>query len=274
MYTNNIMYKAGFIGCGNMGGTLAAVAAKSVGGANILTADHFASKLEALEQSCGCVPGTATQVAEQCRVIFLGVKPQVLDNAAAEIRPILNRRTDHFVVVSMAAGQSLMTVSSLLGDAPVIRIMPNTPAGVGEGVILYTPGVGVTSEDEELFLELMKHAGVCAKLEEEKIDMGCALTGCGPAFVCLLMEAMTDAGVRCGLPYELSKTFALQTFAGTAKLALETGREPAALRAAVCSPAGSTIEGVVALERCGARNAMMEAVEAAYRRTVELGKGK
>lgn len=268
------MYKAGFIGCGNMGGTLAAVAAKSVGGACILTADHNAPKLAALERDYGCVPGTAAQVAAESRVIFLGVKPQVMDKAAAEIRPILRGRTDHFVVVSMAAGLTSESVSSLLGDVPVIRIMPNTPAAVGEGVILYCAGVGVTSDDEELFLALMKPAGVCAKLAEEKIDMGCALTGCGPAFVCLLMEAMTDAGVRCGLPYALAKTFALQTFAGTAKLALETGKDPAALRAAVCSPAGSTIEGVAALEANGARNAMLEAVAAAYRRTVELGKGK
>jgi pyrroline-5-carboxylate reductase len=268
------MYKAGFIGCGNMGGTLASVAAKSVGGENILTADHNAPKLSALERDFGCVSATAEQVAEQCRLIFLGVKPQVMDSAAAEIRPILSKRTDHFAVVSMAAGLSSAAVSALLGDAPVIRMMPNTPAAVGEGVILYCTGVGVSSDDEELFLSLMKPAGVCAKLAEEKIDMGCALTGCGPAFVCLLMEAMTDAGVRCGLPHDLAQTFALQTFAGTAKLALETGRDPAQLRAAVCSPAGSTIEGVAALERCGARYAMLEAVEAAYRRTVELGKGK
>lgn len=266
------MYKAGFIGCGNMGGTLASVAARSVGGTSILTADHNAPKLAALEQEYGCVSGTAAQVASESRLIFLGVKPQVMDKAAAEIRPILTRRTDHFVVVSMAAGLSSQSVSALLGDAPVIRIMPNTPAAVGEGVILYCCGVGVSSDDEELFLSLMKPAGVCAKLPEEKIDMGSALTGCGPAFVCLLMEAMTDAGVRCGLPYPLARTFALQTFAGTAKLALETGREPAQLRAAVCSPAGSTIEGVAALERNGARNAMLEAVEAAYRRTVELGR--
>lgn len=265
------MYKAGFIGCGNMGGTLAAVAARSVGGEAVLTADHNAHKVEALHRDWGCVIGTAAQAATECRLLFLGVKPQVMERTCEALRPVLMKRKDHFVVVSMAAGMSAAAVSTLLGDAPVIRIMPNTPAAVGEGVILYCPGLGVSSDDEELFLALMKPAGVCAKLPEEKIDMGSALTGCGPAFVCLLVEAMTDAGVRCGLPHDLAQSFALQTFAGTAKLAIETKRDPAQLRAAVCSPAGSTIEGVAALEANGARFAMLEAVQAAYRRTVELG---
>ena len=146
------------------------------------------------------------------------------------------------------------------------------PGTAGAGVILYCLGPGVTEADEAAFLALMAAAGVCVKLEEGKIDAGCALTGCGPAFVCLMMEAMTDAGVRCGLPRDKALLFALKTFEGTAKLALETEKDPAMLRAAVCSPAGSTIEGVAALEACGARNAVLEAVAAAYKRTVELGK--
>lgn len=265
------MYRAGFIGCGSMGGTLAAVAAKSAGGESILIADHNAEKLAALEASCGCVPGTAGEVAASCGLIFLGVKPQVMRRAADEIRDILAARNDPFVVVSMAAGLPVQAVSDMLGGVPVLRIMPNTPAAIGEGVILYCPGPGVTDADEEMFLELMRPAGLCVKLEESKIDMGSAVTGCGPAFVCLLMEAMIDAGVRLGLPRDKAKAFALQTFAGTAKLALETDREPSELRAAVCSPAGSTIEGVAALEEHGARHAMLAAVAAAYRRTVELG---
>lgn len=261
--------KAGFIGCGNMGGTLAAVAGKS--GAEVLTADHNPAKLEALAAQ-GCVTSDAATIAAECGMIFLGVKPQVMRKAAAEIRDILAARDGHFVVVSMAAGIPAADVSDMLGGAPVLRIMPNTPAAVGEGVILYCPGAGVTPADEANFCALMAPAGACVRLEESKIDMGSAITGCGPAFVCLLVEAMTDAGVRCGLPRDKAELFALQTFAGTAKLALETGRDPAALRAAVCSPGGSTIEGVAALEKCGARSAVMEAVAAAYKRTVELGK--
>ena len=109
------------------------------------------------------------------------------------------------------------------------------------------------------------------KLPEEKIDAGSAITGCGPAFVCLLIEAMTDAGIRLGLPRDKAMLFAEQTFLGTAKLALDTKTEPSILRGAVCSPAGSTIEGIAALERLGARNAIFEAVSAAYKKTLELG---
>lgn len=264
------MYKAGFIGCGNMGGTLAAVAAKSAGGEHILLADHNAAKTDALREQYGCAVGTAAEIAEKCGLIFLGVKPQVVPKAAEEMKAVLTARIDHYAVVSMAAGLTAESVSAMLGGAPVIRIMPNTPAAVGEGVILYCCGAGVTAADEAAMLELMRPAGACIKLDEGKIDAGSAVTGCGPAFVCLFMEAMTDAGVRCGLPRDKAQDFALRTFLGTAKLALETGRDPAALRAAVCSPAGSTIEGVAALESRGARAAMLEAVAASYKRTKEL----
>lgn len=259
---------AGFIGCGSMGGTLAAVAAKSVGGGHIVVADHNAHKLAALRDGYGCVIGTAVDAAS-CKVLFLGVKPQALKGAASELREVLQGSP---LVVSMLAGVPSDVVSEALGGARVLRIMPNTPAAVGAGVILYSLGEGVTAEDEALFLRLMEPAGVCVRLPEEKIDAGCAVTGCGPAFVCLLMEAMTDAGVRCGLPRDKAALFVQQTFLGTAKLALDTKTDPAALRAAVCSPAGSTIEGVAALEKGGARFAMLDAVDAAYRRTRELGK--
>lgn len=265
------MYKAGFIGCGSMGGTLASVAAKSAGGEHILLADHNASKTDALREKHGCKVGAAVEVAQSCALIFLGVKPQVMQKAADEIKAVLAARDGHYAVVSMAAGLATDAVSAMLGGAPVIRIMPNTPAAVGEGVILYCCGEGVCAQDEAAMLELMRPAGACVKLDESKIDAGSAVTGCGPAFVCLLMEAMTDAGVRCGIKREQASEFALRTFLGTARLALETGEDPAALRAAVCSPAGSTIEGVAALEKCGARSAVLEAVAAAYRRTKELG---
>lgn len=263
---------AGFIGCGNMGGALAAVAAKSIGGEGVCIADHNREKLEALASQYGCVISSAEEIAQSCDLIFLGVKPQTLKMAAGEIADTLAARRDRCVVVSMAAGVTAQAVSDMLGGVPVIRIMPNTPASVGAGVILYCFGEPVTEADEAAFLGLMEPAGVCVKLEESKIDMGSAVTGCGPAFVCLLMEAMTDAGVRCGLPRDKALLFALKTFEGTARLALETEKDPALLRAAVCSPAGSTIEGVAALEKYGARNAMLEAVAAAYKRTTELGK--
>ena len=260
----------GFIGCGNMGGTLVTAAAKSIGGENIIAVDHNPEKVSALRDSCGCVAGTAVQAAE-CEMLFIGVKPQAFSKTADGLREIFKGLAKPPLIVSMMAGIKIKFISEALGGARVLRIMPNTPAAVGAGVILYSLGVGVTLEEEKIFLDLMKHAGICVKLPEDKIDAGSAITGCAPAFVCLLIEAMADAGVRAGLPRDKAMLFSEQTFLGTAKLALETKTEPALLRAAVCSPAGSTIEGVAALERLGARNAIFEAVNAAYKRTRELG---
>lgn len=266
-------WKAGFIGCGHMGGALASVAAKSIGGGRVLAADHHPENLERLRSEAGVVPSSAADAAAQARFLFLGVKPQGMEKTAAELRDIAAARRDgSLVLVTMAAGMTIDRIASLFGGVPVIRIMPNTPAAVGEGVILYAVGEGVSEADEADFLSLMAPAGMVVRLEESKIDMGSALTGCGPAFVYLFIEGLIDGAVRCGLPRSKAEAFALQTAAGAAKLALETGRDPALLRGDVCSPAGSTIEGVASLEERGVRAAAIEAVTAAFRRTVELGR--
>lgn len=262
--------KVGFIGCGNMGGTLASVAAKS--GEEVYIADHNQDKLYVLQKLHNCIPSSSDDIAKECNIIFMGVKPQVIKKAASEIEDILEKRKGDFLIVSMAAGVTIDAVADMFSRGRVIRIMPNTPAAVGEGVILYSTGDDVTEKDENAFLKLMEGAGILIRLDESKIDMGSAVTGCGPAFVCLLMEAMIDAGVRIGLPRDKAEIFTLQTFEGTARLAIESKKDPAELRVAVCSPGGSTIEGVAALEKNGARNAVMEAVMASYERTKELGK--
>ena len=267
------MMKAGFIGCGNMGGVLAAAAARRTG--EILAADHHPEKTARIP---GAVPAMAEEIARRCKFIFLGVKPQGMAQAAAELRPALLERRDPFVLVSMAAGLSISSVWELFQlpsrpeGCPVIRVMPNTPAAVGEGVLLYCTGGGVTREEEDAFRNLMGDAGAVLPIPEAKIDAASALSGCGPAFVCLFLEGLIDGAVRCGLPRDLAERFALQTALGTAKLALETGQDPALLRAAVCSPGGSTIAGIAALEEHSVRFAAMESVRAAYERTLELGK--
>lgn len=268
------MYEAGFIGCGNIGSILAAVVAKSVGGSHILTADHNEYKIERLRREHGTVPASDREVAEKSRFIFLGVKPQVMRKALGEIRETLDKRDkkDRFVAVTMAAGFRMEWVSELLGGCPVIRIMPNTPAAVGSGVIPYCVNESVTEQDESDFLKLVRPAGMIERVDESKMDMACAVTGCGPAFVCMFLEAMIDGAVRCGLPRTQAKLFALQTIEGTAKLALEMERDPAELRADVCSPAGSSIEGISVLEGRAVRSAVIDAIHAAYDRTVELGK--
>ncbi len=265
-------YQAGFIGCGSIGSVLAGVAAKSAGGQNILTADHNESKLTRLQKEHGTVIGTAREVAEKSRFIFLGVKPQVMHKAADEIWDVLSARKDHFVAVTMAAGLTIDTVGGMLGPWPIIRIMPNTPAVVGAGVMPYCVNDSVTEEDEADFLKLMAPSGAIVKLDEKKIDVACAVSGCGPAFVCMFLEAMIDGAVRCGIPRTQAKLLALQTIEGTAKLALQMERDPAELRADVCSPGGSSIEGIAVMEERALRSAVIEAIRAAYHRTMELGK--
>ena len=154
----------------------------------------------------------------------------------------------------------------------MIRIMPNTPVAVGQGVILYDTTENVTQEAVQGFCGGMKCAGLLDQLPEKLIDAGSAVTGCGPAYVCLFMEALADGGVACGLPRAKAMEYAAQMLLGTAALALESGKHPGQLKDAVCSPGGSTIAGVRALEQGGFRAAAMNAVEAAYHRTKELGK--
>ncbi len=269
------MALAGFIGCGNMGGALAAAASIHAGGGGVLAADHHPEKTERLREY-GVVPATAREIAERCRFIFLGVKPQAMEEAAAEVRDVLERRQNPFTIVSMAAGLSTAAVSEMISGladgCPVIRIMPNTPVAIGQGVILYCTGGGVERAEESALLDLLNAAGSAVKIDETRIDAASAVTGCGPAFVCLFLEAMIDGAVQCGLPRAQAEQFALKTALGTAKLSLETGRDLALLREAVCSPGGSTIAGIAALEKGAVRFSVMEAVRAAYERTKELGK--
>jgi len=262
----------GFIGTGNMGGALARAAAKVLPGEDIILSDgHFetASKLAA---ELGCQAQSVAAVAENAHLIWLGVKPQVIGSVLQDIAPILKKRRD-FVLVSMAAGVSISQIQTLAGGAyPVIRIMPNIPVKAGGGVILYDATENVSAEALEAFCRSMSCAGLVDRLPEKLIDAGSALSGCGPAFVSIFAEALADGAVACGLSRCAANTYAAQTLLGTAQYLLQTGEHPAALKDAVCSPGGSTIAGVKALEDGGFRAAVMEAVCAAYEKTRNLGK--
>jgi pyrroline-5-carboxylate reductase len=197
------------------------------------------------------------------------VFPQVM----AELAPILEKRAAPCVLVSVAAGITAATVQALVGASyPVIRIMPNLPVSVGEGMILYAATPEVAEEDLAAFLSVMKEAGRLTKLPESLFDAGTAVSGCGPAYVCLFLEALADGGVRCGLPREEAVLLAEQMLYGTAKQLLSRRMHPAALKDAVCSPGGSTIAGVQALEENAFRHAVIAAVTAADARNRELGK--
>ena len=265
--------KIGFIGCGNMGGALAIAAANSVGASNIYVSDADNEKAKDFADKNSVNVITVKEVAEKCDVIFLGVKPQVLKSVCSELAPIFKARKDHFVIISMAAGVKLCDLEEMCeGDFPIIRIMPNIPASVGAGMILYTGNKTVTQEDFSEFLKSLEKAGMLDSIEESKIDAASAISGCGPAFVFMFIEALADGGVKCGLPRDKALLYAAETLFGSAKMVLETNEHPGKLKDAVCSPAGSTIEGVNALENGSFRADVMNAVDKAYKRTVELGK--
>ena len=265
--------KFGFIGCGNMGGALAQAVVKSVNPFEIALCDANIEKAAALAESLGCGVTTTQELAASARFIFLGVKPQGFEGLFEEIAPILKARKDRFVLISMAAGISVAAVEKMCGvKAPVIRIMPNTPVSVGEGMILYTANDAVTEDEIDTFLHALSKAGKLDEIAEEKIDAASALSGCGPAFVYLFAEAMADGAVECGLARDKANLYAAQTLLGAATLLLESGKHPGELKDAVCSPGGTTIAGVHALEQNSFRSAAMSAVTAAYEKTLKLKK--
>ncbi|MBQ9714245.1 MAG: pyrroline-5-carboxylate reductase [Clostridia bacterium] len=263
-------YTLGFIGCGNMGGALVQAAAKSVDGKRIAVCDFDKAKVEKFKNSLGVVAATARDIAKNAEFVILAVKPQVMKSAIAEFSDILQAREDG-VVVTMAAGVSIAAIRGFIGaKVPVIRIMPNTPVAVGEGMILYTTA-DISDAAEKDFLAAFAKAGAFDKIPEDKIDAGSALSGCGPAFVYAFAEALADGGVECGVPRDKAALYTAQTLLGAAAMLLEYGH-PADLKDAVCSPGGTTIAGIHALEKAGLRGATIEAVTAAYKRTLELKK--
>ena len=263
----------GFIGTGNMGGALARAAAKTVAAEKLLLSDGYAPVAENLAKELGCKAVSVNEVAACADFIWLGVKPQVMADMLAGIAGTLAERKEPFVLVSMAAGIAIADIRRLAGgDYPVIRIMPNIPVKAGGGVILYDATENVSAEALDAFCASMAHAGLVDRLPEHLIDAGSALSGCGPAFVSMFVEALADGAVACGLPRAKAIMYAQQTLLGTAKYLLESGEHPGVLKDAVCSPGGSTIAGVRALEMGAFRSDTAEAVVAAFEKTKELGK--
>lgn len=262
----------GFIGVGHMGSALARAVCISQGGAVLALSDHDLQKAVALSEELACTHWDNQTIATHCRILFLGVKPQMMGDMLAQLTPVLAARTEPCLLVSMAAGLSCARIREMAGvNCPIIRVMPNTPAAVGGGVLLYC-GLDATPQQLDDFAQMMAPAGLVDALPEPLIDVATALSGCGPAFVYLFLEALADGAVACGLPRDKALAYAAQMVEGSARMVLQSGQHPGILKDAVCSPGGSTIQGVRALERCGLRSAVMEAVAAAYDKTVDLGK--
>lgn len=266
------MYQTiGFIGTGNMGSAIAWAAAWSKQAQRVLLANRTPAKAEALAaQLPGAALSTNEEIARTAQLIFLGVKPQMMQLVLGPLESILRKREDRFILVTMAAGLSCEHIQDIVDmDCPVIRMMPNTPAAIGAGVIQYC-GLGVTMEELDSFAALLQPAGLVDPVPEGLIDAASAVSGCGPAFAYLFIEALADGGVACGLPREKAVAYAAQMAEGAARMVLESGKHPGELKDAVCSPGGTTIQGVRTLEERGFRAAAMDAVIAAYEKTLKL----
>lgn len=267
------MMTFGFIGTGNMGGAVAKAVAKAAKKEQILLSNRTPEKAQVLAKELGCEVRDNLFLAQNCDFLFLGVKPQMMGQLLADLAPVLAKREAPAVLVSMAAGLTMKTVQKMAGgNYPVIRIMPNTPVSVGQGVVLYDATENVSDRMLETFTASMKNAGLVDRLPESLIDAGSAVAGCGPAFAAMFMQALADGGVKCGLPRQKALLYAAQMLQGSAKLLQESGQHPGQMKDAVCSPGGSTIAGVKALEQGAFPGTVMDAVEKAYLRTKELGK--
>lgn len=261
-------YKIGFIGCGNMGSALVKAATLSLSGEKIAVCDHNKEKTDILRDTYGVIPTTAEEIARTCDFVILGVKPQSMQTALSAIAGILQGRAS-VILVTMAAGLSIASLRTFAGkDFPVIRIMPNTPVTLGEGMILYSAD-GVCQESLSAFLSFFKGAGIFDCVTEEELDVGGAISGCGPAFTYLFTEALIEGGKELGLSEKQAELYALQMVKGAAEMML-TYKNPAALRRAVCSPNGTTLAGIAAMEEAGFTPSVKAAIKGAYKRTLEL----
>ncbi|HTU94026.1 MAG TPA: pyrroline-5-carboxylate reductase [Gemmataceae bacterium] len=261
----------GFLGSGRMATALAKgwLRAGLVRADSCRSSDPLATARQAFTAETGCPAGADNrEVAAASDVLVLAVKPQSMPALLEEIRPHVMGR----LVISIAAGITLRQLSAGLGpDCRLIRVMPNTPCLIGASASAFSPGDNATIEDIALVDRLLNAVGVAFRLPEHLLDAVTGLSGSGPAFVYLMIEALSDGGVRMGLPRDVATALAAQTVLGAAKMVLETQSHPGVLKDMVASPGGTTIAGLHALERGGVRGALMDAVEAATRRAVELG---
>ena len=263
------MIRLSMIGCGNMGGAILRqwLKAGMFRPEEVLAADKNGPLLEKLKTELGVAVTTDNrEAAAAAPLLVLAVKPQY---APAVGREIDGAPRGDALIMSIMAGYDLRMLGELLKNdqAHIIRVMPNTPAMVGEGAMAACRGEHVTDAEWKRGMELLSCMGLAEEVEEKWMDAVTGLSGSSPAFVFMFLEALSDAGVRAGLPRALASRLAAQTLAGSARLAQETGLHPAQLKDMVTSPAGTTIEGVAALEKDGFRAAVMDAVNAAVQKS-------
>lgn len=266
--------RIGFIG----GGAIAEALIKGVieaglaGPEQISVSDISAERLATLAGQYAVTTFTDNMsVAKQSDIVFLTVKPHIVNQAAQDIQSVLSQET---LIVSVAAGIPLGQIESVLPTNPVIRVMPNTPVSVGAGMSAFSLGSKATSVHGSIVRTILDAVGKSMMVGEELMDAVTGLSGSGPAYAFVLIDALTDAGVRVGFPRQIAKLLAAQTLFGAAKMVLETGVHPAELRDGVTSPGGTAITGVHIMEQRGVRAALIDAVVAATEKSREMGQRK
>jgi pyrroline-5-carboxylate reductase len=261
----------GFLGAGKMATALARgwMAAGLASADHIRASDPVPQARKHFEAETGVPTASDNRdVVVASDLLVLAVKPQSMKGLLGEIRSSVTAR---HLIVSIAAGVPLKQLAEGLGgERRIIRVMPNTPCLVGASASGYCPSSAATADDVALIDRLLNAVGKAFRLPENLLDAVTGLSGSGPAFVYVIIDALSDGGVRVGLPRDVATVLAAQTVLGAAKMVLETGTHPHVLKDAVASPGGTTIAGLHALERGGLRAALMDAVEAATRRSQEL----
>lgn len=257
------------IGAGNMGGALITGLVNSGNAGDILAVDPNKDRLEELSRSLSIQ--TATEVGDGLKetdIVLLSVKPQIIEEVLKNIQGVANPQA---LFISIAAGISLDYLAEHLGrERRVIRAMPNTPALVGAGITALSPGAQIREEDVKVAETLFSSVGEVVRVREEWMDAVTALSGSGPAYVFLILEALADGGVHEGLPRDIAQKLAAHTVLGAARLLIEKKEHPGRLKDQVTSPGGTTIAGLLELEKRGVRSAIMNAIRSAAARSKEL----
>ncbi len=262
--------KVGFIGAGNMGGAIiSGLASSEFCAEDILVYDKDTTKLKLLEGSKIAIASSAEDIVEQSDTVVLAVKPQMLSGVLAPLVPALCRRRP--LLISIAAGKRVSWIESIIGEeVPLARVMPNIAAKAGQGMSAFCLNSASDESHKETVRMIFESVGEVVELKEELFSAFTAIAGSSPAFTLLYIDALANAGVRYGIPKNTALNIASQAVLGTTRLLQETRQHPREISDAVCSPSGTTIEGVCALQRCGFENAVLEAVRASFEKDKKL----
>ena len=262
--------KIGFIGCGSMGSALVRAIRKQGNAYSIgISSLHFERAETLAKETKSQAFRSNKELVNFAKYIFLAVKPNVLPSILKEIKSVLD---GDCVLISMAAGFNLNKMQSLLGiqNIPLVRIMPNTPVQIGEGMTALCHSENISKDNLDTIIKILECSGRVEIVSESLFDAVTAVSGSGPAYAFVFIEALADAAVRCGLSRKQAYLYASQTLRGAASMVLQSGNSPAQLKDAVCSPGGTTIEALAALENGGFRASVYDAVQAAFEKSRKI----